>query len=824
MGDAPEDVSRKGRRTRSHPRAKRPGLALNRSTKCHPPGRGCGAGEPYDTTPDKNKGLVVERRAPGNVVSRFQYHWTGRIKQAQTINGGTVTTVDYEYDGGGNRFVKRTDLGGIVTEIHDLSGDYRVHADGSSEVHTIEVRSGNTPVARFRFQDDLHNSGVWAPSSLFGHRLGADLLRIARLEGGITKLPTLLGFAFSDAYHAVKLLPQIQNRTRLLVLLYWTFAAIIALAALTLLVRNWRKNPDEGPGLLPVAIYRFGSILALLSFSATGCIVVPQTQDGSEYLLAANGLFRGSSEGGESNIMSVLGAFYFISTHNGSTDIVTNADGAPVARFVYEPFGRVNSDLTDLDPDRNGIHYGETFMFTGQELERETGLYNYRARLYDPETGRFLQPDPVHTERAGFDNWDRYQYANNNPVNFTDPTGESWLSSRFKGNWAQRMTFVSSKRWASFGRGLGTALGVMAAFPIAATGLAVAGIGAGAAGLASAGAGIAGATALTLGGVGAGAAALGSATVGVISATGLAVTSGALALGSAGAGIAAATGLAMGGGALALGSAGAGIAAATGLAMGGGALALGSAAAGIAAATGLAMGGGALALGSAAAGIAAATGLAMGGGALALGSAAAGIAAATGLAMGGGALALGSAAAGIAAATGLAMGGGAAALASAGAAMAAVTIIGVSAAAALTVQSLALMLCFGCTVGYGLGGLGTSSFNNIHWNESSARAGAVVGGTIQAVVTLAIAYPGLLWDAFKGTMFSAFLQGFSGFSRSNMDFRWYGQDAINAITVESFVLNYIQAGVFKFAVDPIAGCQSNLDCAWKVVKYIYESI
>jgi hypothetical protein len=112
----------------------------------------------------------------------------------------------------------------------------------------------------------------------------------------------------------------------------------------------------------------------------------------------------------------------------------------------------------------------------------------------------------------------------------------------------------------------------------------------------------------------------------------------------------------------------------------------------------------------------------------------------------------------------------------------------------------------------------------LHWNESSARAGAVVGGTIQAVVTLAIAYPGLLWDAFKGTMFSAFLQGFSGFSRSNMDFRWYGQDAINAITVESFVLNYIQAGVFKFAVDPIAGCQSNLDCAWKVVKYIYESI
>ncbi|WP_157135064.1 RHS repeat-associated core domain-containing protein [Leptonema illini] len=96
-----------------------------------------------------------------------------------------------------------------------------------------------------------------------------------------------------------------------------------------------------------------------------------------------------------------------------------------MARFVYEPFGKVNSDLTDLDPDRNGIHYGETFMFTGQEFEPETGLYNYKARIYDPETGRFLQPDPVHTDQPGQDNWDRYQYVWNNPVNFVDPDGQA---------------------------------------------------------------------------------------------------------------------------------------------------------------------------------------------------------------------------------------------------------------------------------------------------------------------------------------------------------------------------------------------------------------
>ncbi|MEQ8352230.1 MAG: RHS repeat-associated core domain-containing protein, partial [Leptospiraceae bacterium] len=95
------------------------------------------------------------------------------------------------------------------------------------------------------------------------------------------------------------------------------------------------------------------------------------------------------------------------------------------ARYAYEPFGRVVKELSDMDADGDGIAYAGTFQFTGQEYEEETGLYNYKARLYDPDTGRFLQPDPVHTAQPGQDNWDRYAYVWNNPVNFTDSTGMS---------------------------------------------------------------------------------------------------------------------------------------------------------------------------------------------------------------------------------------------------------------------------------------------------------------------------------------------------------------------------------------------------------------
>lgn len=35
------------------------------------------------------------------------------------------------------------------------------------------------------------------------------------------------------------------------------------------------------------------------------------------------------------------------------------------------------------------------FQYTGREFDTETGLYYYRARYYDPSTGRFLSEDPI---------------------------------------------------------------------------------------------------------------------------------------------------------------------------------------------------------------------------------------------------------------------------------------------------------------------------------------------------------------------------------------------------------------------------------------------
>jgi uncharacterized protein RhaS with RHS repeats len=49
-------------------------------------------------------------------------------------------------------------------------------------------------------------------------------------------------------------------------------------------------------------------------------------------------------------------------------------------------------------------------------------LYYYRARHYDPETGRFLHVDPLADD---FPSWTPYHYVHNNPLRYTDPTGMS---------------------------------------------------------------------------------------------------------------------------------------------------------------------------------------------------------------------------------------------------------------------------------------------------------------------------------------------------------------------------------------------------------------
>jgi RHS repeat-associated protein len=66
-----------------------------------------------------------------------------------------------------------------------------------------------------------------------------------------------------------------------------------------------------------------------------------------------------------------------------------------------------------------------TFHFTGQREEADIGLYDYKARWYDPQLGRFIQPDIIVPDRGNPQSLNRYSYCLNNPLKLIDPSGLS---------------------------------------------------------------------------------------------------------------------------------------------------------------------------------------------------------------------------------------------------------------------------------------------------------------------------------------------------------------------------------------------------------------
>ncbi len=125
------------------------------------------------------------------------------------------------------------------------------------------------------------------------------------------------------------------------------------------------------------------------------------------------------------------GTFYYHADGLGSITALTDANQKVVQTYEYDAFGNLK---------KKGDKVKQPYTYTGREWDKKIGLYYYRARYYDPETGRFISFDPIlrginHTVAnlcsQGVNSFplqspqdlNFFVYVSDNPINWVDPLG-----------------------------------------------------------------------------------------------------------------------------------------------------------------------------------------------------------------------------------------------------------------------------------------------------------------------------------------------------------------------------------------------------------------
>ena len=123
--------------------------------------------------------------------------------------------------------------------------------------------------------------------------------------------------------------------------------------------------------------------------------------------------------------------YFYHSDHLGSASLISDYKGDEYQRIEYTPYGESWVEKTQ----NVGLEY-LPYKFTSKELDEETGLYYYGARYLDPKYSRWLSTDSALGDYVSKNsrgqggifntlNLSLYHYGNNNPIRYTDPSGES---------------------------------------------------------------------------------------------------------------------------------------------------------------------------------------------------------------------------------------------------------------------------------------------------------------------------------------------------------------------------------------------------------------
>lgn len=126
--------------------------------------------------------------------------------------------------------------------------------------------------------------------------------------------------------------------------------------------------------------------------------------------------------------------YYTYTDHLGSLLTLTASNGTVILDQNFDAWGRLrhpaNWDYTSVPAPTSYLYRG----FTGHEHLTNFNLINLNGRMYDPVVGRVLSPDNFVQRPYSTQSYNRYSYVMNNPLRYTDPSGQ-FLVSGLMGFW-----------------------------------------------------------------------------------------------------------------------------------------------------------------------------------------------------------------------------------------------------------------------------------------------------------------------------------------------------------------------------------------------------
>ncbi len=159
-------------------------------------------------------------------------------------------------------------------------------------------------------------------------------------------------------------------------------------------------------------------------YQLNGTQIISETWTGETifYIYDENGSIAGMRYRTSSYAEGVFDEYLFEKNLQGDVVAIYNASGTKLVGYTYDVWGKVTTTYYNGGASTTAQY--NPFRYRGYYYDEDIGFYYLNSRYYDPNVGRFISADGYLPSGMGIISYNLYSYCNNNPIMYTDATGE----------------------------------------------------------------------------------------------------------------------------------------------------------------------------------------------------------------------------------------------------------------------------------------------------------------------------------------------------------------------------------------------------------------